>query len=758
MPEGLSNGAPFVIGDAFTPDETGIGTTWAVTASGTLTSSTVWDQNVLVTGDVTVSAGVTLTIEPGVTVFFAAQSDDQAAGRWTDKAELIVWGTLLADGTPTSPIYFTSDATPAVPEDWGGIVIRKDSTQSVLNACLVQYAQQGVSFYSVDEGGGTLSGTVTHCTFQRNTSGLYLYGRPELNGGGGTITIDPVLAHNLIVSNTEGIVLRTTTGYGLSQNYAVVQDNILRGNETGMYLRANTWWEGHADNYPEIVNNTFIDNTTYNLDISASGSSDGSGSDTDVRPTVEHNLFDSAAVTTTTHIRLHLNPYGSDGTQILSPTIRYNTLRNAAAGILVEDTQSYDTLNPTISHNVFYGFNTGDYAIDNQTARTITATDNYWGQTEAAWDAGAPPAIIAGTVVVSPHLTSLSAPVVTRLTPGLAQPGDLVTLHGANFIDETPPVPPTLVTPTNGGAINDTTPTLDWKASPSPDVMGYRLDLDSTVIDIGAPTEYTTHVLAEGVYTWTVAAYDFAHHVSPYTDTWSFTVDTTPPSVPTLIAPTNGTYTTTNDLTLSWDASADAAGYLLDLNGAVSDVGNVLHYAPGVLPDGVHTWTVAAYDDAHNVSAYADAWTFEVDTTADLALSKIREGTGVVTSGLPITYVLTLTNHGSATPVSAVITDTFSSAGALAEIDAPGCTWTPGTAMVTCTCSDVESSTPHIITMIVTTTETYSGTLTNEAIVAPVGPIVDEATDNNETDPVSVIVRGETKSYIYLPLVTRQGG
>ena len=467
MPTGVSNEAPFVIGDAFTPDETGIGTTWAVTASGTLTSSTVWDQNVLVTGDVTVSAGVTLTIEPGVTVFFAAQSDDQATGRWTDKAELIVWGTLLADGTPTSPIYFTSDATPAVPEDWGGIVIRKDSTQSVLNACLVQYAQQGVSFYSVDEGGGTLSGTVTHCTFQRNTSGLYLYGRPELNGGGGTITIDPVLAHNLIVSNTEGIVLRTTTGYGLSQNYAVVQDNILRGNETGMYLRANTWWEGHADNYPEIVNNTFIDNTTYNLDISASGSSDSSGSDTDVRPTVEHNLFDSAAVTTTTHIRLHLNPYGSDGTQILSPTIRYNTLRNAAAGMgrrrapahhrgdrgrqpapdqpqrtggdppdarfgtarrsgdaprrqLVEDTQSYDTLNPTISHNVFYGFNTGDYAIDNQTARTITATDNYWGlslpfsKTEAAWDAGAPPAIIAGTVVVSPHLTSLSAPVVTR--------------------------------------------------------------------------------------------------------------------------------------------------------------------------------------------------------------------------------------------------------------------------------------------------------------------------------------------------------
>jgi uncharacterized repeat protein (TIGR01451 family) len=98
-------------------------------------------------------------------------------------------------------------------------------------------------------------------------------------------------------------------------------------------------------------------------------------------------------------------------------------------------------------------------------------------------------------------------------------------------VDATPPDPPTLVSPANGGIISDTTPALTWEASPSPDVSGYVLDWDGMVADVGGTTQQPLDVLADGAYTWTVAAYDVVRNTGSFTDVWSFTVDAMAPEI-----------------------------------------------------------------------------------------------------------------------------------------------------------------------------------------------------------------------------------
>jgi len=432
---------PFDVGgSSAVPSESGEGTAWASTVSGQIASNTTWTQNVLVTGDVTVTRGVTLTIAPGVTVFFAAHSDDRASGSWTDKSELRVYGTLIAEGTLAAPIYFTSNADVKAAGDWGAIRIGLNSTTSSLANCVIRYGMIGVLFNAFNEGGGVISGTVRHSVMSRNATGLML---SDVNGtSSSTLTLNATIADNVIKDSTdEGIYIDASAWSGNSNNYAVVRNNVIEGNSTGVRVWCNSWFTGHADNYSQLLNNSIRNNVNYGVTVWNSGNGDGTGVDSDSSPTIENNLLDN------NNHNLHLSQQQarSGGTQnYVHPVIRYNTIRNAAYGITISNTQPYGVISPTIAHNVFYSLGEGgSYAINNVTTRTITLGDNYWGSSPAEWDAGPQPGDTYGNVVVSSHLTSSSDPILTCVEPAAAQPGQAVTLYGANFW----PPPPKLVLP-----------------------------------------------------------------------------------------------------------------------------------------------------------------------------------------------------------------------------------------------------------------------------------------------------------------------
>jgi hypothetical protein len=89
-------------------------------------------------------------------------------------------------------------------------------------------------------------------------------------------------------------------------------------------------------------------------------------------------------------------------------------------------------------------------------------------------------------------------------------------------VDATAPAPPVLISPADGSASTAPTRTLSWEASAG--AVGYLLDFGGVISDVGDTTAHSTGVLAEGVYTWTAAAYDGLGNTSAFASVWSFAV------------------------------------------------------------------------------------------------------------------------------------------------------------------------------------------------------------------------------------------
>ncbi|MBN2057275.1 MAG: right-handed parallel beta-helix repeat-containing protein [Candidatus Saganbacteria bacterium] len=101
------------------------------------------------------------------------------------------------------------------------------------------------------------------------------------------------------------------------------------------------------------------------------------------------------------------------------------------------------------------------------------------------------------------------------------------------------------------------------------------------------------------------------------------TLDMTSPEAPTLIAPTNNSYTNEVRPVFSWDPVTDAvsgiASYEITINSPliVATLGAVTTYTPTIdLPEGFHSWAVRAKDGAQNWGAESLTWGLTIDATA----------------------------------------------------------------------------------------------------------------------------------------------
>ena len=291
--------------------------------SGTITLDATWTKAsspYMLTGTVTVNSGVTLTIEPGVTVDFYSYS-------------LQVSGTLNAIGTSDNQIVFTTGSSSSV-----RVIFNPSSAswnESAGSGCLVKNAVFNAvtvsisgcspkisndyftnSFYTSISGSGS-SPLILNNAFSSQTTAI------NFNGG------SPTISYNFIRCTTGG-------GYGIYVGNAVayVSDNNITRCYMGVYATGNSTISRNL-----ITSNTFGIYTTSAL------------------ATIENNVIAS-------------NTNGIIG----GGAIRNNTIGNNNAGITSIFTPCI------INQNNF--FNNTQFNVGLSTSYAVDATYNWWGTTD----------------------------------------------------------------------------------------------------------------------------------------------------------------------------------------------------------------------------------------------------------------------------------------------------------------------------------------------------------------------------------------
>jgi len=176
--------------------------------SGLIISDTTWylmNTPYIVTGDVIVDNGTTLTIEAGVTVKFD--------GLYS----LIVNGTLIAIGSTNQPILFTSNQSTPAKGDWNRV--RLHGKNNTMDYCEISYGN-----YPLYIMGNNTNNIISNCRiFVNNGDGIYLK----------ETTNNTIYNATVSFSSSNGITL-------LISEYNIINASFIsQNNAFGIYLRSS---------------------------------------------------------------------------------------------------------------------------------------------------------------------------------------------------------------------------------------------------------------------------------------------------------------------------------------------------------------------------------------------------------------------------------------------------------------------------------------------------------------------------------------
>ena len=146
---------------------------FALNHSGSITQNEIWaeaENPHIITGLTTVSGNATLTIEPGVEVRFSPEAINSRLIIGSSTSQ----GRLIAIGTETQKITFTSNSTSPQPGDWKNIYFYSTAADdSIIENAIIEYggsSTQGSLYISES------NPTIRNCTVRYSSvSGISLY-------------------------------------------------------------------------------------------------------------------------------------------------------------------------------------------------------------------------------------------------------------------------------------------------------------------------------------------------------------------------------------------------------------------------------------------------------------------------------------------------------------------------------------------------------------------------------------------------------
>lgn len=225
---------------------------------GIISQDTTWTLSgspYAITGNVTISNGTTLTIEPGVEIKFDGNFS------------MLINGSLYAVGTNDKWITFTSNNMIPRAGDWNTIKFATAENESfILGNCIVEYAENGVT---IQNSGKAI---IKNSSIINNySSGIHVIGESnviikgntiKLNNNGisstGKVSSGIKVLNNIIDSNYNGIHLYASSE-GISQiKNITISDNTFSSNENGIKFHVYPITSGW-------INNVTISRNTINF-------------------------------------------------------------------------------------------------------------------------------------------------------------------------------------------------------------------------------------------------------------------------------------------------------------------------------------------------------------------------------------------------------------------------------------------------------------------------------------------------------------
>jgi hypothetical protein len=233
----------------------------------------------VVTGDLHVPSGATLTIQAGVVVAFA-NADALHAGIEPTKVELTVDGGLMVAGSAGSPVVFRSQSGSAN-DLWFGIVVGPGSSGASVAGAVFRDAEIAIRS---SIGGSPLS--VTDTTIRDSDTGIWVYaGAANIDGvtivGSGSkegISVGSGVTPTAVTATiTNAVISQSTAGVsliGAGVTTAKVVNSTLAGNHLGIEFVS-----GGAGSALDVVNTIIANDSTFGISNEAGSTVNVTNSD-----------------------------------------------------------------------------------------------------------------------------------------------------------------------------------------------------------------------------------------------------------------------------------------------------------------------------------------------------------------------------------------------------------------------------------------------------------------------------------------------